>query len=74
MSGAAQTTPTDTDLGLAEALALYRRMVLIRRFEEAVQSLFQRGEVHGTTHLYIGQEASAVGICSALGGRPFGVL
>jgi TPP-dependent pyruvate/acetoin dehydrogenase alpha subunit len=47
-------------------LELYRRMVLIRRFEDNVQSLFQRGEVHGTTHLYSGQEAGAVGVCSAL--------
>jgi acetoin:2,6-dichlorophenolindophenol oxidoreductase subunit alpha len=61
---AAGTAP---DLQLQDALTLYRRMVLIRRFEETVQSLFQRGEVHGTTHLYIGQEASAVGICAALG-------
>ncbi len=45
---------------------LYERMVLIRRFEDSVQSLFQRGEVHGTTHLYSGQEAGAVGVCSRL--------
>jgi TPP-dependent pyruvate/acetoin dehydrogenase alpha subunit len=49
-----------------EALALYRRMLLIRRFEDTVQSLFLRGEVHGTTHLYSGQEAVAVGVCSTL--------
>jgi TPP-dependent pyruvate/acetoin dehydrogenase alpha subunit len=47
-------------------LELYRRMLLIRRFEEAVQALFLKGEVHGTTHLYNGQEASAVGVCSML--------
>jgi TPP-dependent pyruvate/acetoin dehydrogenase alpha subunit len=45
---------------------LYERMVLIRRFEDSVQSLFQKGEVHGTTHLYSGQEAGAVGVCAAL--------
>jgi acetoin:2,6-dichlorophenolindophenol oxidoreductase subunit alpha len=50
-----------------EAPELYRRMRLIRRFEETVQSLFLKGEVHGTTHLYIGQEADAVGVCSVLG-------
>jgi TPP-dependent pyruvate/acetoin dehydrogenase alpha subunit len=44
-------------------------MVLIRRFEEEVQRLFMRGLVHGTTHLYSGEEASAVGVCSALEGR-----
>jgi TPP-dependent pyruvate/acetoin dehydrogenase alpha subunit len=47
-------------------LELYERMVLIRRFEDAVQTLFQKGEVHGTTHLYSGQEAGAVGVCSSL--------
>jgi acetoin:2,6-dichlorophenolindophenol oxidoreductase subunit alpha len=55
-----------TDLDREGSLALYRRMVLIRRFEDTIQSLFQRGEVHGTTHLYSGQEAVAVGVCSAL--------
>jgi TPP-dependent pyruvate/acetoin dehydrogenase alpha subunit len=50
-----------------EALDLYRRMRLIRDFEELVQALFLKGEVHGTTHLYIGQEADAVGVASALG-------
>ena len=48
------------------SLDLYRRMVLIRRFEDNVQRLFQQGEVHGTTHLYSGQEAGAVGVCSVL--------
>jgi acetoin:2,6-dichlorophenolindophenol oxidoreductase subunit alpha len=51
---------------LAAATALYEQMVLIRRFEDAVQTLFQKGEVHGTTHLYSGQEAGAVGVCSVL--------
>jgi TPP-dependent pyruvate/acetoin dehydrogenase alpha subunit len=48
---------------------LYRRMVLIRGFEELVQSLFLRGEVYGTTHLYSGQEAVAVGVASVLENR-----
>lgn len=46
---------------------LYRKMLLIRRFEDAVQSLFLAGEVHGTTHLYSGQEAVSVGVTSLLG-------
>jgi TPP-dependent pyruvate/acetoin dehydrogenase alpha subunit len=46
---------------------LYRQMLLIRRFEERVQALFQKGMVHGTTHLYNGQEAGAVGVNGALG-------
>jgi acetoin:2,6-dichlorophenolindophenol oxidoreductase subunit alpha len=50
----------------AEALDMYRRMRLVRGFEELVQALFLKGEVHGTTHLCIGQEADSVGVCSAL--------
>jgi TPP-dependent pyruvate/acetoin dehydrogenase alpha subunit len=56
---------TDT-LEVELGVELYERMALIRSFEEAVHSLFLRGEVHGTTHLYSGQEAGAVGVCSAL--------
>jgi acetoin:2,6-dichlorophenolindophenol oxidoreductase subunit alpha len=47
-------------------LALYRQMLAIRRFEDLVQTLFLRGEVYGTTHLYSGQEAVAVGFASVL--------
>ena len=51
----------------ADALcALYERMLLIRRVEEGIQKLFLHGEVHGTVHLYNGQEAVSVGVCSAL--------
>jgi TPP-dependent pyruvate/acetoin dehydrogenase alpha subunit len=48
---------------------LYRRMLLIRGFEDLVQSLFLKGEVYGTTHLYSGQEAVATGVASLLEGR-----
>ena len=51
------------------ALELYRQIRLIRRFEETIQSLFLTGEVHGTTHLYIGQEAVATGVGSVLADR-----
>jgi TPP-dependent pyruvate/acetoin dehydrogenase alpha subunit len=51
----------------AHDLELYRRMRFIRRFEDEVQSLFQEGLVHGTTHLCSGQEAGPVGVCSVLG-------
>jgi len=50
-------------------LELYRRMVLIRGFEDLIQSLFLRGEIYGTTHLYSGQEAVAVGVASVLEDR-----
>lgn len=45
---------------------IYRSMVLIRGFEDLVQSLFLKGEVYGTTHLYSGQEAVATGVASFL--------
>jgi TPP-dependent pyruvate/acetoin dehydrogenase alpha subunit len=47
-------------------LGFYRRMLLIRGFEDAVQSLFLKGHVHGTTHLCSGQEAVEVGVASVL--------
>src|SRR5579863_6655193 len=56
------TTNTDPEL----TLDLYRRMLVIRSVEDLVQALFLRGEVYGTTHLYSGQEAVAVGFASAL--------
>jgi TPP-dependent pyruvate/acetoin dehydrogenase alpha subunit len=66
---ASQHEQRSASLTQAEALELYRRVRLIRRFEETVQTLFLRGEVHGTTHLYIGQEAVATGVGSALQSR-----
>jgi pyruvate dehydrogenase E1 component alpha subunit len=47
-------------------LEMYRRMVRIRQFELAATNLFKRGQVKGTVHTYIGQEASGVGVCMAL--------
>lgn len=49
-------------------LSSYQMMVGIRRFEEEIQRLFLRGDVHGTVHLYNGQEAVATGVCGALDG------
>ena len=48
---------------LKEAL---RKMFLIRKFEEAAEQSYMRGLTHGTMHLSIGQEASAVGACMPL--------
>ena len=47
-------------------LGLYERMVLIRQFEEQVKFLFLEGSMPGTIHQCQGQEATAVGVCSAL--------
>jgi pyruvate dehydrogenase E1 component alpha subunit len=46
-------------------------MWAVRLFEEGVDSLFARGLMHGTMHLSIGQEASAVGACAALDATDF---
>lgn len=43
----------------------YRQMVLIRRFEQRSAELYQQGKIGGFLHLYIGQEAVAVGAISA---------
>lgn len=48
---------------LKEAL---KKMYLIRKFEEGAEDSYMRGLIHGTMHLSIGQEASAVGSCMSL--------
>ncbi|MDA1311558.1 MAG: thiamine pyrophosphate-dependent dehydrogenase E1 component subunit alpha, partial [Proteobacteria bacterium] len=48
-------------------IALYRRMRLLRRFEETAADLARSGEIVSAVHEYTGQEAVAVGVCSALG-------
>jgi TPP-dependent pyruvate/acetoin dehydrogenase alpha subunit len=52
------------DRALAEDV--YRKMFRIRAFEERVEELFAAGELPGFVHLYIGQEACAVGVCAHL--------
>jgi pyruvate dehydrogenase E1 component alpha subunit len=47
-------------------LRMYRQMQRIRQFEEKINQLFLQGRVPGTLHLYVGQEACAVGVCEAL--------
>jgi pyruvate dehydrogenase E1 component alpha subunit len=49
-----------------EMLQLYREMLLIRRFEERAGQLYGLGLIGGFCHLYIGQEAVAVGLQSAM--------
>ena len=50
----------------ADLLHFYEQMLLIRRFEERAGQLYGLGLIGGFCHLYIGQEAVAVGIQSAL--------
>ena len=54
-----------------ELIKAYRDMVTIRRFEERVQEEFSKGGIPGFVHLYAGEEASAVGVCSHLGPRDY---
>lgn len=49
-----------------ELLSFYREMLLIRRFEEKAGQLYGLGLIGGFCHLYIGQEAVAIGLQSAL--------
>jgi acetoin:2,6-dichlorophenolindophenol oxidoreductase subunit alpha len=49
-----------------QALRMYRQMLAIRLFEERVNDLYTRALMPGLAHLYIGEEAVAVGICEAL--------
>ncbi len=52
--------------GRDHALALLRQMVLIRRFEEKSAELYTLGKIRGFLHLYIGEEAVAVGAMQAV--------
>jgi pyruvate dehydrogenase E1 component alpha subunit len=57
-----------------ELLDLYKQMLLIRRFEEKAGQLYGLGFIGGFCHLYIGQEAVAVGLQSALDGEKDSVI
>ena len=63
-SGKAATLPRGLDK--AELLRLYEQMVLLRRFELAAQVACRKGETPGFLHLYVGEEATAVGVCAHL--------
>ena len=54
------------NLGPQQLLEMYRKMVTIRRFEWRTIEEFHAGKIPGVVHAYIGEEAVAVGVCSAL--------
>jgi len=54
------------DLSNEQLLAMHRSMVRIRLFEETAGKLMETGKMPGFLHLYVGQEAVAVGTCEAL--------
>ncbi len=47
-------------------ITMYRQMLTIRRFEERCNYLYMQGRIPSTLHLYVGQEAVAVGVCTHL--------
>jgi acetoin:2,6-dichlorophenolindophenol oxidoreductase subunit alpha len=59
---------TDVQVEISRELAMemFRRMVLIRQFEDRMYQLFLQGLVPGTLHQYQGQEAIAAGVCCTL--------
>ena len=59
--------PSEINLSADDLLALYRRMLLIRRVEERLGEDFKRGDLPGPVHLYIGEEAIAAGTMPHLG-------
>ena len=63
---------TRNDAQVAREAAMYRSMRMIRVFEESLNGLIAAGEIVGHCHQYIGQEAVAVGVCTAL--RPDDVV
>ena len=49
-----------------QLLEMYRKMCLIRSYEEEAATLSRKNMIHGVVHSYIGEEAVAVGMCAAL--------
>lgn len=58
--------PDLASIGRDECLAMYEQMLRIRVFEEHVNDLYTSAKMPGLAHLYIGEEAVAVGVCTAL--------
>ncbi len=50
----------------AQLIEIFSTMNRIRAFDEKVDELFAAGKVYGTTHLYVGEEAVAAGVCAIL--------
>jgi pyruvate dehydrogenase E1 component alpha subunit len=60
------THATDPRLHVEQDLHMYRQMAKIRAFEEQVNELYKSAKMPGLAHLYVGEEAVAVGVCEAL--------
>ena len=60
------TTTIEPRMELEQNLHMYRQMAKIRAFEEQVNELYKGAKMPGLAHLYVGEEAVAVGVCEAL--------
>jgi 2-oxoisovalerate dehydrogenase E1 component len=58
--------PIPAELSIGDVLGFYRQMVLLRRFERTAQAMYKAGELPGFIHLYVGEEATAVGVIANL--------
>jgi pyruvate dehydrogenase E1 component alpha subunit len=66
-AGGYALAPVNAQLSADAKVDLYRMMVRIRRFEERSLRAYQAKKIGGFLHLYVGQEAVAVGCCSLMG-------
>ena len=61
----------DYDLSKTKVLKMYKDMLKIRYFENQITDVYSKGLMPGLAHLYIGEEAIAVGVCANLTERDF---
>jgi 2-oxoisovalerate dehydrogenase E1 component len=61
-----QADDVPSSLKKEDLLAFYETMILLRRFELTAQSQLKKGEMPGFIHLYVGEEATATGVCAHL--------
>ena len=66
MAATPETSEKYAGLSNDQLIDMYRQMVLIRNFEEKCQEMYTRAKIGGFLHLYVGQEAVAVGTINAL--------
>jgi TPP-dependent pyruvate/acetoin dehydrogenase alpha subunit len=66
MTTAVDKSKPFSNIDSEQLMRMFRRMVMIRQFEENANDLYTRALMPGITHLYSGEEAIAVGVCEAL--------
>ena len=71
MTVASSRAQLPAGIAVDRALHMYQQMMAIRLFEERVNDVYTRALMPGLAHLYIGEEAIAVGICEALERRDY---